>query len=106
MICVFSSWGGAGFVGRNLCAALNASGVDYVTASRRSGVDLRETDETIALLRKEKWNTSKLPRCHVRLLPFLIYFRVGVFAPFVRLLAVFLSFRIQLKDHLFDLDFR
>ena len=46
--------GGSGFVGRNVCAALSASGIDFVTASRTSGVDLRETSETITLLRNAK----------------------------------------------------
>ena len=42
--------GGSGFVGRNVCAVLARRSINFSTASRATGVDLRHTDTVAALL--------------------------------------------------------
>lgn len=46
--------GGNGFVGRNVSEAFDEVGIPYTTASRTTGVDLRDTKQTIKLLEKER----------------------------------------------------
>jgi GDP-L-fucose synthase len=42
--------GGTGFVGRNVCESLQENNLEYVVASRRTGVDLADTGQTMAFL--------------------------------------------------------
>ena len=46
--------GGSGFVGQNIADAFKENGIAYSTASRATGVDLRDPEQAIALLKKEQ----------------------------------------------------